>query len=155
MKDSVILNLVIGLGKTTIGTKHKEFNVTMHQVLKSVVGVGPIDNRTVRVLIVGCLSSKFSTKELVDLTRFAMKACCNIRNVRDGSLDTISRPFDLSIDSGHSVTVFGIIDWSGSSDIDDGSSSDRHGCFLLILLTLVVKRAAYIIVFPIKTAPWE
>ena len=99
----------------------------MHQFLKGIVGVGTVDNGTIGILVVCCLGTEFATKELVDLSWGAMQAHGNVGNILNLSFDTISRSLDFSIDRRHFVTVGRIINRSGSGDIDNCSSTNRHG----------------------------
>jgi hypothetical protein len=126
VENALILDLVLSLRETAVGAKHKELDVAMNQILKSIVGMGSIDDRTVSLLVVSSLSSELATKKLVDFTSSPVKAKTDIGNIRNRSLDTIPRTFNLSKDGRHLVTIFRIVNGVGTRDVDNGSSSDRH-----------------------------
>mmetsp|Transcript_27831 Transcript_27831/g.49418 ORF Transcript_27831/g.49418 Transcript_27831/m.49418 type:complete len:286 (-) Transcript_27831:395-1252(-) len=128
--DSSTLDLVVSFGQTAVGTQDEDFNVTMEHLLKRVIRVRTIDNGPIRVFRVRRLSTKFASEELVDLAGSTVKTQADIRNVWNDRLDTIATSFDFSVDSWHFVTIFWIVHWSCSRNIDDGSSTNWHDCNL-------------------------
>lgn len=99
----------------------------MNQFLEGIIGVSAVDNGTIGVLVVCCLGTEFATEELVDLSWGAMQTHGNLGNVLNLCFDTISGSLDLSIDRRHFVAVGWVINRSGSGDIDNCSSTNRHG----------------------------
>lgn len=99
----------------------------MHESLERIIGMGTIDDGTVGLLRVRCLCSQLATEELVHLTRITMQTLSDGRNVGNGGLNPVAGTLDFSKDGWHPVTVFRIIDGRRAGDVDDTSSTNRHG----------------------------
>ena len=128
--------------QTTGWTQNECFDVTMHQFLKCIIGVWTVHNSTVGFFIVGGLCTKFTTKKLIHLTRRSVQTISNFRNIWNSSFNTISGPFNFTKNCRHLVTIFWIIHWIISRDVDNGSSTMRHDgnqiiCFVLCMYVIL------------------
>jgi len=124
--------------QSTGGANDKSFTVPMYQLLKRIVGVRTVDNSPVGFLVVGCLSPKFATKELVDLSRRSMQTQGDVGDIWNRGFDTISGPFDFTKDGRHFVAILRIVYRGSPGDVDDLSSTNRHDgklcCFVFVVV---------------------